>query len=403
MLARRVALTTSILILAGCPTDSAGELDGGESSSSTTAATSDPEPSSDVGTTTTTSGSTSQDSGSTSETGTTSGSSTSGETGSASTGAVDPCIEDDPCLNGTCSSREDVATCECEEPWTGEFCGVCAEGYVEQDGECVAAASCEKESCGDGACSVVENAVVCTLVFEHTAAAQQWTVPPEVSSIDVEALGASGGCDLGGLGGFASASLAVAGGDSIAVMVGGTGACGLFASLPGGFNGGGDKFTDSGDFWSGGSGGGASDIRSGDSGLESRRLVAGGGGGRGFGGAGGAGGGESGESADGVGGGCDTMLSACGGRGGTQDEGGIGGVCVKDCEGVAGTLGQGGTSDGCAAAGGGGGGGYYGGGGGAHCSGGGGSSRTDFAGNTNTEMTPGVHTGDGEITIVWRP
>ncbi|MDP6943507.1 MAG: hypothetical protein QF464_05105, partial [Myxococcota bacterium] len=100
------------------------------------------------------------------------------------------------------------------------------------------------------------------------------------------------------------------------------------------------------------------------------------------------------------GGGCG---GPCGGGGGEQTAGGIGGYCYDECIGAAGTLGQGGASVGCAAAGGGGGGGYYGGGGGAHCSGGGGSSRVDFSGNTDTSTTGAVHLGDGQITVVWTP
>lgn len=111
-----------------------------------------------------------------------------------------------------------------------------------------------------------------------------------------------------------------------------------------------------------------------------------------------------GETCNGVGGGCNMANTPlCGGRGGSQVAGGGGGYCASGCQGDAGTLGQGGASDGCAAAGGGGGGGYYGGGGGAHCSGGGGSSRIDFPGNSNASTTPGVHAGDGELTLVWRP
>ncbi|MCA9651101.1 MAG: hypothetical protein H6712_33845 [Myxococcales bacterium] len=329
---------------------------------------------------------------------------TTGETGvvdTGSSGSPDPCAVD-PCVNGTCVAQGDAASCECELGWTGDVCDGCDDGYVMMGDQCVMAASCASDPCGPlASCSDDGGVVSCTRVFGFTGADQPWMVPAGVSSIDVVARGASGGCVLGGLGGEASATIPVMPGDIAHVRVGGTGACSVAATLPGGYNGGGDKFTDAGDSWEGGSGGGGTDLRLGGITLTHRVIVAGGGGGQGWGGQAGHGGGEEGQTCDGVGGGC--ADETCGGRGGTQLAGGIGGFCYTGCEGQPGVLGVGGTSDGCAAAGGGGGGGYFGGGGGAHCSGGGGSSRVDFPGNTNTSTTTGVQLGDGELTLVWWP
>jgi hypothetical protein len=319
-----------------------------------------------------------------------------------STGTVDAC-EPNPCVHGTCSSESGTASCTCDEGWAGDACDACDRGFVLEGDECVAVmASCDDDPCGTGAsCEVQDDVVVCTRVFGLTGGDQPWAVPPGVTSVDVTALAASGGCGLAGWGGEAVATVPVMPGDALHVYVGGAGACSVAASLPGGYNGGGNKFTDDGDFWEGGSGGGATDLRRNGTSLAERVLVAGGGGGQGWGGQAGHGGGVMGETCNGVNGGCND--ATCGGRGGTQAAGGIGGVCNEDCVGAAGSLGQGGNSFGCAAAGGGGGGGYYGGGGGAHCSGGGGSSRVDFPGNSNTSTTPGMNAGDGQLTLVWRP
>ncbi len=320
---------------------------------------------------------------------------------SGSSGPGDPCA-DVMCINGTCVDQGGVGVCECEPGWTGETCDACERGFVEIDGECVAALSCAANPCGpEATCEEEGDTVWCSRVLGFTGLQQSWLVPPGVMSISATALGASGGCALAGLGGEASATIAVNPGETLYAYVGGVGQCGFLASLPGGFNGGGDKFTDSGDSWEGGSGGGATDLRQGGSGVANRVLVAGGGGGRGWGGQAGHGGGLNGETCTGEGGGCGDPN--CGGGCGTQTGGGNAGFCNMSCVGQPGVLGVGGASDGCAAAGGGGGGGYYGGGGGAHCSGGGGSSRVDFPGNSDTSTATGVNLGDGELTIRWNP
>jgi hypothetical protein len=321
---------------------------------------------------------------------------------SSTTGPAGAC-EPDPCEHGTCSAPDGTATCTCDEGWAGELCDACDRGFVMEGSDCVAStATCDDDPCGTGAsCAVEDDTVVCTRVFDFTGADQPWDVPANVTSVEAHALGAGGGCALGGWGGEAAATVPVAPGDTLHVYVGGMGACSVAGSLPGGWNGGGNKFTEWGDTWEGGSGGGATDLRRVGTTLGDRVLVAGGGGGQGYGGQAGHGGGTEGETCNGVDGGC--VDATCGGRGGTQSAGGIGGFCLDDCIGQAGSLGQGGTSDGCAAAGGGGGGGYYGGGGGAHCSGGGGSSRVDFPGNVGTSTAAGIQPGDGQLTLVWRP
>lgn len=328
---------------------------------------------------------------------------TTGDSGladSGSTGEPGPC-DADPCVHGTCVP-DGRPLCTCEEGWAGPLCDTCDEGYVPVGDQCVLAATCAADPCGPAAaCDEQGGIVSCTRVFGLTGADQPWAVPPGVMSIDVVALAASGGCALAGLGGEASATIPVMPGDALHIFVGGAGSCGVQASLPGGYNGGGNKFTDSGDSWEGGSGGGGTDLRRGGNALADRVIVAGGGGGQGWGGQAGHGGGVMGQTCDGVDGGCGDPT--CGGGGGTQVGGGAGGFCNAGCQGQPGLLGVGGTSDGCAAAGGGGGGGYYGGGGGAHCSGGGGSSRVDFPGNANSSTVTGVRAGDGELTLRWNP
>ena len=135
-----------------------------------------------------------------------------------------------------------------------------------------------------------------TDTFNYTGDAQTWTVPAGVTSATFDLYGARGGGFVGdsllapGLGGEATATIAVTPGDSIEVNVGGQG-----GSPAGGFNGGGAGGSIAG-------GGGASDIRIGGTALADRELVAGGGGGAGsrscvfqpvF---GGDGGGESGDA-----------------------------------------------------------------------------------------------------------
>lgn len=202
-----------------------------------------------------------------------------------------------------------------------------------------------------------------TVRHQFTGQPVQFTVPPGVTGIDVDATGASGaglltiGRDYGRAA-RVRALLAVTPGEVLWLYVGGLG------DGQQGWNGGGRSGT------SQEYGGGATDIRRGGQGLQHRILVAGGGGASALSGrAGGDAGlngaaGESGQlnitSYNGAG---ELVTSApnAGGAGGTQTQGGVSG----------GTLGRGGGAGGVGA---GGGGGYYGGGAG------GGDDRGDGAG-----------------------
>jgi Glycine rich protein len=228
-------------------------------------------------------------------------------------------------------------------------------------------------------------AAATTDTFNYTGAAENWTVPANVTSATFDLNGAQGGGGAygsvsGGLGGRATATIAVTPGAVIQVRVGGVG--GPFSSGAGGFNGGGNGDS--------GGGGGASDIRIGGSDLAQRVLVAGGaGGGGGCNPAGpewphgGAGGGLQGGDA----------INACGtpGGGGTQSTGG-----TATSPAIAGTFGVGGNYGGVPS--GGGGGGWFGGGGGATNGGGGGGSGY---GPPGTTFETGVRSGNGLATITY--
>ena len=119
-----------------------------------------------------------------------------------------------------------------------------------------------------------------TRTFGYTGGIQTFQLPEGVDTIDVAADGAAGfgvagvGPTLGGLGGHAGARLNVPAGALLYVLVGGPGATSDAGTVPGGFNGGGKAFA------SGGSGGGASDVRlewpGAPGSLDSRLVVAGG-------------------------------------------------------------------------------------------------------------------------------
>ena len=197
-----------------------------------------------------------------------------------------------------------------------------------------------------------------------------------------------------GLGGRATATIAVTPGDSIQVNVGGRG--GSFNGA-GGFNGGGTgSAAPVGTPGTPGSGGGgASDIRIDGSTLDDRVLVAGGGGGGGAAGCSAPVGGSSGGGGGGELGGAGTTsgcAGAAGGGGGTQTEGGSATSPA--------TKGDGGVGGNAAGdAGGGGGGGWFGGGGGLDGSGGGGGSGH---GPEGTVFETGVRSGNGLVTVTYR-
>jgi RHS repeat-associated protein len=228
-----------------------------------------------------------------------------------------------------------------------------------------------------------------TLAFGYTGDVQTWTVPEGVASIGVDAEGAQGAGEFGGLGGWTHAVVPVTPGQVVRIYVGGRG-----RGATAGWNGGGGG----GCCGSGAAGGGASDVRLGGTDLTDRVVVAGGGGGSHgdvvF-GQGGAGGGLSGgDGGDGSG-------QWQGGGGGTQSGGGSTGGNFA----APGRLGEGGESH----FGGSGGGGYYGGGGGeadsygGSAGGGGGGSSYAAPSTSASNFLPGAHQGDGRVVITNPP
>ncbi len=251
-----------------------------------------------------------------------------------------------------------------------------------------------------------------TFTFNYTGGVQSWTVPPCVTSIEVDAQGAIGGHTIwsrGGNGGYVHCMLAVTPGTIMEIYVGGKGDTSTPA-LPGagGFNGGaigahGGSFTGS-----GAGGGGASDIRIPPYSLANRIIVAAGGGGGGEdcwtidADLGGFGGGLTGIGGNGCSG-SPGPYSLGGGYGGTPTAGGAGGSYTSWIPGNNGTFGSGGSSGvsftTLSTGGGGGGGGWYGG-GGSWGGGGGGSSYADPVLATGVAHITGYNSsGDGTISI----
>jgi outer membrane protein OmpA-like peptidoglycan-associated protein len=246
------------------------------------------------------------------------------------------------------------------------------------------------------------DALASPTTFTYTGAPQTYTVPAGTAYITATAVGARGGNNTLyaiAQGATVSADLPVSGGQTLQVYVGGHGIGGGNGSA-GGWNGGG--FASG--YPMGGSGGGASDIRTTAGDLAGRILVAGGGGGPGNGLVSAPGG-----NADQDGGGLNPYGEP--GRAGTQTGGGLGGGSTGT-PGLDGSSGQGGTAGSFAAGpdangasgggGGGGGGGWFGGGGGGAYAGGGGGSNyiTPDAWNTSTSLG-GL--GDGQVTITAVP
>ena len=229
--------------------------------------------------------------------------------------------------------------------------------------------------------------------YPYTGAVQTFTVPAGITSISVDAYGASGatGADQTGKGGRVQANLTVTPGDTLNIYVGGSRVYQGSVVSQGGWNGGGNGPSSSNYGGVGFPGGGATDIRIGGTALSNRVIVAGGGGGPANGsGAGGDGGGLVGQSGTNGGGG-----------GGSQTTGGARASGHSSYLGGSGVLGQGGAGS---ANSGGGGGGYYGGGGGSFTqsnglSGGGGSSYTDPTLSSSVVHTQGAQTGSGQLTI----
>jgi len=281
-----------------------------------------------------------------------------------------------------------------------------------------------------------------TTNFGYQGFEQLYTVPAGITTLDVSMSGGDGGPGpsndvgipgTGGHGGTASAVVAVSPGQVLYVEVGGMGtvSSGVATPAAGGWNGGGAAAAEGVDtdqatqFVPGGSGGGATDIRTVSCGsggcpgttasLDSRLLVAGGGGGGGL-------DAEGQATVNGADADPNDNPTAAGINGGTADTstpGGAGTDCDPPFAAGAGSLGTGGTgavggfindSTPVTNGGGGGGGGYQGGGGGGACAtvgeivGGGGGGGSNFSAPppavTNVAMGVDTTTGaDGSVSI----
>lgn len=199
----------------------------------------------------------------------------------------------------------------------------------------------------------------CTVNFPYSGDSYIWSPPSDVRSMSISLAGAQGG-RFGGNGAKTTATFKAIPTTPLHIFVGGQGSAGSGAA--GGFNGGGAAGYGHNDE---GSGGGATDIRTGPY-LTDRIAVAGGGGGTGgwVGGAGAPGSGTTGTgggNGQGFGGGAGTPVS--GGAGGASN-GSLTSPGTAGSIGVGGAGGRANTASSTVAGGGGGGGGFYGGGGG---------------------------------------
>lgn len=236
--------------------------------------------------------------------------------------------------------------------------------------------------------------------YEHVTSVQSFTVPDDIETITIEAVGAAGGdpqfTSTPGKGARVAATFAVTPGDTFDVYVGGTDGYPLGGNNPS------SGFT----LYRGGDGGGATYIVPTGGTVADALLVAAGGGGAagynsGLAGSGGDGGflaGGDGSLNGSVGG---------GGKGATDSAGGAGqtGV-VPGSDGSFGHGGDGGESSLTFQGGGGGGGGWYGGGGGASAfsgSGGGGGGGSGYvrADGEDVETDDGINNTDGYLVISW--
>lgn len=236
------------------------------------------------------------------------------------------------------------------------------------------------------------------VTYNYTGSVQTYVVPVCVTSITIDARGAQGGGNNGGLGGQAIATIPVTPGSTLYVYVGGRPAAQLG---PGGYNGGGATLAlPCGGGGDGFPGGGGSDVRTTAS-LNDRVIVGGGGGGEGWStGLGGAGGGLSGTD------GAASWIAGTHGKGGTQSAGGLGGFYTGNSQSAgSGSFGMGGDAGppNTYCTGGGGGGGWYGGGGGYVSAGGGGSSYISYPGSTSTSTLAGMRAGHGQVIITSIP
>jgi hypothetical protein len=256
--------------------------------------------------------------------------------------------------------------------------------------------------------------------FASAGAEQIFTVPANVTSLHVVAVGGRGGAgaDSGGAGGFGAlvtSDVSVTPGQVLYIEVGGNGSDGCckegMGPGPGGvggFNGGGVGGTGG---PGGGGGGGASDVRTmplaAAGSLGSRLVVAAGGGGGGGPDSGGTGVGGAAGAKGGIGGSDTTQAGA-----GTPTAGGAGGTNANfsNLAGQKGDLGVGGAGAnvGPGGAGGGGAGGVYGGGGGAAGQqpgggggGGGGGGASGFASGVTNGSIVADSTGTPSVTLTY--
>ncbi|MEC8023357.1 MAG: glycine-rich protein, partial [Myxococcota bacterium] len=246
----------------------------------------------------------------------------------------------------------------------------------------VASGECPNSPAGELDVGVAGNSGSTTYAF--TGSVQTFVVPQCVNSISVDVRGAQGGDSKnygpGGLGGQVSAEIAVYPGQTLYIYVGSQPSL-TGSNAPGGWNGGGNASTSP----LVGGGGGASDIRTiggawnDANGLSSRLVVAGGGGGR------------ASNAADSRGGGLTSFGPYPASQTSAGQNGGFG-------------FGGNAIYCGCGYYSAGGGGGWYGGGSFGNAgtkSGSGGSSYYSGTGVTQGSTLPGVHSGNGQVTISW--
>eukprot|EP01032_Pedospumella_encystans_P013168 gene13168-15176_t len=235
-------------------------------------------------------------------------------------------------------------------------------------------------------CTLIPLTAADTVTFSATGATQTFTVPTGVTLITFDLRGARGGfvgTNNAGSGARVVTDITVVPGEVLNINVGAAGLC-LTTAQGMVFGGGGPSAIADAAGSYGGTGGGATDVRRGGTGVGNRIAVAGGGGGiYNCGGTNIAGG--NGGQVGLMGNKCFGSTTVTAGTGGTQSAGGTGGyytsVCLSPVPAGAGTQTSGGAATSCKGdGGGGGGGGYWGGGGGANGgSGGGGSSYSSSA------------------------
>lgn len=245
-----------------------------------------------------------------------------------------------------------------------------------------------------------------SVTYNHTGAVQSFTVPDNVTEIEVVARGGAGG-DFngpGGNGGEVSARFAVVPGTEFDVYVGGQAITGTTPGWPNGGTGGSTIASSVGR-----GGGGASYLVAPGGAITAALIVAGAGGGAGLSdGYGGAAGFHAGDDGlDGQSGGGGGATQAAGGVGGTSGGGGVGEAGDTDGQGQGGDGAAGGGSLGYG--GGGGGGGWHGGGGagstgsfgGDHGGGGGGGSGYVDPSGFDLAYSDGSNNGHGQVVISW--